>query len=161
MRYDKDGLFFRYEYASGLESHECHHGPFDTFPLACYLPCYEMTIWIVLMRIVGSSVNMPVLKEHGGECCFDSLVHLFTGLSYCDCVALRIGLTPDIYLFYGEYSSATIKRLMMLHYILGENRRALLIGSIFTCLVSLGIYRSKRDVCSSSRLSGRCGELAS
>lgn len=43
---------------------------FDTFPLACYLSCYEMTIWIVLMRIVGPFVNMPVVKEHGGECLF-------------------------------------------------------------------------------------------
>lgn len=74
-----------------------------------------------------SDENSRAFREHASSqrawrrvSFFDSLVHIFTGLSYCDCVALRIDLTPDIYLFYGEYSSAIIKRLMMLHYILGR-----------------------------------------
>ena len=37
-------MFFRSEGVSGLGAHEGHDGPFDTFPLACYLSCYEMTI---------------------------------------------------------------------------------------------------------------------
>ena len=62
-------IFFRYG-VSGLGAHECHDGPLDIFPLACYPSCYEMTIWIVLMRIVGPFLNMPVVKERGGECFF-------------------------------------------------------------------------------------------